>query len=220
MRKQEFVTEYERRTDNSKQIFAQLEEAGYVLLGGGQDATVWGRDEGEVLKVIMPSENKEAAEASFMFFFKLCKRLRGNPHVPRFIGGDESFEINGTPYMQFSMEKLKPLEHSSIAEAAVWIMSDFANMAGMKLSTLVKEAPRNNWFVGYRDSNSTQDTGKEFAEAMQDPSTFASYDKLFKTMQYFYKNGKAQGLGWDLHTENVMQRSDGTVVITDPYYTS
>jgi hypothetical protein len=28
---------------------------------------------------------------------------------------------------------------------------------------------------------------------------------------------KAKGLGWDLHTENAMMRSDGTVVITDPF---
>lgn len=219
MRTAQRVIEYEQGTVNSEKIFAQLEAAGYSVVGGGQDATVWGRDEGTVLKVIMPSENKEAAEKSFMFFLKLCKRLRGNPHVPRFIGGDKSFEINGTPYMQFAMEKLYPLTDGGIAEAAVWLMSDFANMTNMKLATLVKEAPRNNWFSGYRASSATNDIGLEFAKAMQDPATFASYENLFKTMQYFYKNGKAQGLGWDLHTENVMQRSDSTVVITDPFFT-
>ena len=216
MRKQEFVTEYERRTDNKEQIFAQLQDAGYVFLGGGMDATVWGRDEGEVLKVIMPSENKEKAEASFLFFFKLCKRLRGNPHVPRFIGGNESFDINGTPYMQFAMEKLTPLGEGGFAEAAVWLLSDFSDRTGMKLATLVKEVPRNNWFDGYRGAG--DEAAKKFVEAMQDPATFAEYDKLFKTMQYFYTNGRKLGLGWDLHTENCMQRADGTVVITDPFF--
>ena len=219
MRKEEFVIEYERRTDNSKEIFAGLKEAGYTLLGGGQDATVWGRDEGEVLKVIMPSENKEQAEASFMYFFKLCKRLRNNPHVPKFFGGEETFEINGTPYLQFGMERLQPIAEGSFEEAAVWLLSDMATTL-IKWKYLVKELPKTNWFNGYRGEGTGPEMTEKFIEVMQDPVAYASYEKLLKTMQYFWVNGRKQGLGWDLHTENVMQRADGTLVITDPYFNS
>ena len=31
------------------------------------------------------------------------------------------------------------------------------------------------------------------------------------------QNFKGKGLKWDLHGKNAMQRSDGTIVITDPY---
>jgi hypothetical protein len=44
------------------------------------------------------------------------------------------------------------------------------------------------------------------------------YKLLFTTMQMLYMAGKQAGLGWDLHTENVMIRRDGTLVIVDPFY--
>jgi hypothetical protein len=33
-----------------------------------------------------------------------------------------------------------------------------------------------------------------------------------------YHTGSINKIGWDLHTENVMQRKDGTLVIIDPWF--
>jgi hypothetical protein len=38
-------------------------------------------------------------------------------------------------------------------------------------------------------------------------------------MRRLYYLGLGQGLSWDLHVDNVMQRSDGTLVIIDPFFT-
>jgi hypothetical protein len=132
MRKEEFVVEYEKYTDNSKQIFAELEKAGYQYLGGGVDATVWGRDEGEVLKVLMPQNSKADAERGFLTFHKACTAMKNNPHVPRFLENYSVFEINGTDYMQITMERLQPIPNGSIEEAMVWGLSELATVAFIK----------------------------------------------------------------------------------------
>jgi hypothetical protein len=37
-------------------------------------------------------------------------------------------------------------------------------------------------------------------------------------MKLLYQSGKINKFGWDLHTENVMQRSNGELVIVDPWF--
>lgn len=212
MRKEEFVIEYERRTDNSKQIFAELEKAGYTYLGGGMDATVWGKDEGEVLKVLMPSANKAEAEASFLQFVKLCESMPGNPHVPHFVDEYSVFDINGTDYMQVTMERLQPLEKGGIEEAVVWALSDLSTIAFIKWRDVIKHINSPDYWAGFPAA----DEDLNFVTRVA--SEIPAYKKLFETMQFFFVQGRKLGLGWDLHTENVMQRSDGTIVITDPYF--
>lgn len=214
MRTPELVTEYERGTDNSKEIFTQLEQAGYRYLGGGQDATVWGRDEGEVLKVLMPAVNKAAAEASFIQFFDMCTSLKRNPHVPKFFGGHEAFSINGVDYIQITMESLTEIQSSSTQEAIVWALSDLCTDLSVNWKTVIAQISDPEFWRLY--------PGKRNDPAFinQVVSDARHYKKLFATMQFFYQHGTKLGLGWDLHTENAMQRNDGTIVITDPYFTS
>ena len=219
MRKHEFVAEYEQG-DNSEQIFKELKAAGYEYLGGGLDATVWGRDEGEVLKVLMPSENKERAERSFMIFHDACIAMKNNPHVPRFVDEHSVFEINGTEYMQITMERLRPLAEGSFEEAMVWLLSDVASDDYYEdwesLVDLITEP--DSWNGGATD---IMDRMPELTwDRIQHDSNFReTYEGLFSTMRSLYIVAESNDLGWDLHTENVMQRADGTIVITDPFFT-
>lgn len=210
MRKEEFLGEYERRTLNGQEIFNQLQKAGYKMLGGGMDATVWGRDEGEVLKVLMPSENKEDAEMSFLIFHDACQEMKNNPHVPKFIDEYSVFEINGTDYMQVTMEKLYPIPHGSVDEAAVWALSDLCTVPFIKWRDVVAEIEKPEFWSGldFVSNNKIMEIWRDID----------NYQLLFQTMQAFYKIAKSGNIGWDLHSENVMQRADGTLVITDPFY--
>jgi hypothetical protein len=214
MRKQEFVTEYERRTENSDQIFAQLKKAGYQYLGGGVDATVWGRDEGEVLKVLMPQNLKANAERGFLIFHDACVAMKNNPHVPRFLEDYSVFEINGEDYMQITMERLHPIPNNSIEEAMVWGLSELATIAFIKWRDAVKQLIDPGFWSGYDGDI----TSGQIGELMGDSYAIQEYQSLFATMVAFHKVAlKNNGLNWDLHTENVMQRGDGTLVITDPF---
>ena len=212
------VTEYEQGTDNSKQIFAELRRVGYTLIGSGLDATIWGKDEGEVLKVIMPSDNKELAEQSFLKFVNMCQSMPGNPFVPEFIGEHEVFEINGTPYMQITMERLHPIAANSLEEAMAWALSDLCTSPHIKWRDVVELITVDDFWRGYGQPAAA--ITAQVKTALAAPQGQQYYRQLFKTMQTFFVRGRRQGLGWDLHTENVMQRSDGTLVITDPFFTS
>jgi hypothetical protein len=210
MRKQEFVTEYEKYTDNSKQIFAELEKAGYQYLGGGIDATVWGRDEGEVLKVLMPQNAKADAERGFLIFHDACIAMKSSPHVPRFLEEYSVFEINGEDYMQITMERLQPITPGSIEEAIVWGLSDLctADYLSWDDVTMQLEDPS---FWDHLDFMTLDKIDKVVRY-------IDGYEHLFETMRAFYNVAKKNnGINWDLHTENVMQRDDGTLVITDPF---
>ncbi len=198
------LTEYESGTDNSAQIFAKLKSLGYERLGSGQDATVWSKDENSVIKILMPSDKPHQAENGFITFYDFCQQHKDLPNLPKFvdIGGAHHtvFEINGQPYRQIAMERLVPIK--GLEERMVWMLSDFANT-------------RANWDqTKVKITELDQDIGKMFS----DPKFNADYALLFSTMQVLCLIGKSNGLGWDLHTENVMQRRDGTLVIVDPFY--
>jgi hypothetical protein len=214
MRKAEFVTEYERGTDNSEQIFAQLEDAGYEYLGGGIDATVWGRDEGEVLKVLMPQNAKADAERGFLIFHDACIAMKNNPHVPRFLDDYSVFEINGEDYMQITMERLQPIPTNTIEEAMVWGLSELATVAFIKWSDVDDQLGDPEFWRHYAGEVTLDEIGR----TLGDSQAMSEYKSLFATMLAFHKIlMKNNGLNWDLHTENVMRRDDGTLVITDPF---
>lgn len=209
MRKEEFLGEYDRGAATDE-IFRQLEQAGYQYLGGGQDATVWGRDEGEVLKVLMPSRLKETAEKSFMIFHDACQAMQDNPHVPQFIDQASVFEINGVDYMQISMERLQPIGEGTDSQLIVWALSDLCTNSAWADVAAQLEDPE-FW-------SSIPDITIERIENLLYHIDLEDCRALFDTMQTFYRIAQQNNLGWDLHTENVMQRSDGTLVITDPFF--
>lgn len=209
MRKEEFLSEYNQGADTDE-IFRQLEQAGYQYLGGGQEATVWGRDEGEVLKVLMPSHIKETAEKSFMIFHDACQAMGSNPHVPRFIDQASVFEINGVDYMQISMERLEPIGEGTDSQLIVWALSDLCTNTTWDNVAVQLEDPE-FW-------SSIPDITLERIESLLYHIDLGDCRELFNTMQAFYRIAQQYDLGWDLHTENVMQRTNGTLVITDPFY--
>ncbi len=217
------LNEYEQNTDNSKQIFAKLQQLGYKKLGGGQDATVWSKDENSVIKILMPSTHKEEAEKGFLFFYDICKENQSNPHLPKFIdiGGAHHtvFELNGVPYRQIAMERLSPIKSGSFEELLVWNLSDLATIAFIKWKDVLKQLTSpSGWAGAERTRISTNMPALVKNKFQTEPNFEEEIHNLFSTMQDLQLQGKQHGLGWDLHTENIMQRKDGTLVIVDPYF--
>lgn len=220
---EEELTEYEHGTSNSKKIFAKLQSLGYEKLGSGQDSTVWAKDENHVIKILMPSRTipgpAQDAERGFLTFYSFCKDRPELPNLPKFIdiGGEHHtvFELDGVPYRQIAMEKLQPIKNGSFEESMVWILSDLANI----------RAPWNNVVSMLKKPDTWGDDPKMSSmpelvtEKLADPAVYKQYGILYQTMSRLYHLGLKNGLGWDLHTENVMQRRDGTLVIVDPYFT-
>ena len=220
MRANEFTTEttiqeYNADSDASKQIVAKLKQLGYTLLGSGADATVWTKDEGSVIKILMPSDYTSADDA-FLLFYEFCQKHK-SPFLPKFIniGGAHHtvFELNGEQYRQIAMEKLTPLPSGSFMEKMVWALSDLAAVPFMKWTNVRQQAKSNEF---WQDFPTKGDHASEVAQQFANPQVEKQYASLFSIMQQLWQIGQQHGHGWDLHTENVMVRGN-IPVITDPY---
>jgi hypothetical protein len=181
---------------------------------------VWSKDDASVIKILMPSDKPYNAENGFLTFYDFCQQHKDLPNLPKFIdiGGAHHtvFTLNGTSYRQIAMERLLPIPNNSFEEAMVWILSDFADKR-ISWKVLVNGLTQNDWTNGLESTIGVQ--AVETVSTLQhDPQFNASYGLLFATMQLLNQVGKQAGLGWDLHTENVMIRRDGTLVIVDPFY--
>lgn len=224
MRAIEFITEsslqeYDAGSEDSKQIINKLNQLGYKMLGSGVDATVWAKDEGTVIKILMPSYDYKVSESAFLAFYEFCKKHKNSPYLPKFIdiGGvhHSVFELNGQEYRQIAMEKLAPIDGGSFMEKMVWALSDLATVPFIKWNDVKKQLLSSEFWVDFPNQG---DHATEINTAFTNPQVESEYATLFATMQQLWQFGRQQGLGWDLHTENVMQRNN-IPVITDPYST-
>lgn len=192
--------------DVGKFINAALKKAGYKFIGKGYDAQVWMKDEGTVVKILMPESQENEAIDSFKAFYTFVKK-NPSPNLPIFkkVDGREVFRftIKNKPYMQFGMEQLYPIKEGSLDEWVVWMMADLS-AKGM------------DWD---KAKDEMADDKDDFAEKFkaQNTSKMNEYKSLYTTLLKLYKAGMKKGYGWDPHTENVMQRKDGTLVVTDPW---
>jgi len=215
------ITEYDNSATNHK-VYAKLRELGYMKLGSGQDATVWAKDEHSVIKILMPTNGSiSAADKSFLSFYSFCKAHATNPFLPKFIdvGGENHavFTLNRVSYRQIAMERLRPIKHNSFEEAMVWLLSDLCDSNRSWAEVVDTLSDPESW-----ENPSTPIMSKMpqlVLSKLKNTQVNAEYQLLFTTMQVLFKAGRFEGQGWDLHTENVMQRKDGTLVIVDPYYT-
>jgi hypothetical protein len=199
--------------DLNKLVKNKLKAAGYKFIGSGYDAQVWMKDEGTVVKILMPKDDNSAHE-TFKTFYKLSKKLDA-PNLPKFkkIDGEEvyNFSINNQPFVQYGMEQLHPLKKGSLDEYVVWMLADYAAKQ-LDWADVVDSIGKDSGKGYYPNAEKLQ---KEFAA--QDSRKVKEYQLFYNTLRMLHKVGMKRGYGWDPHTENIMQRGDGTLVITDPY---
>jgi hypothetical protein len=227
MRAHEFtnLNEAEADTPNAEEIFHRLRQAGYSPLGDGQESEVWSRDEGTVIKILMPAysddpfdKRKRAmdmAEKSFKVFYNFCQAHTNLPCLPKFkeIGGVHHalFKLGRNYYRQIAMEKLKKIPNGSFQEYMVWLLGDSASTkcSWSDMTELMIEPP-DEW--GGRDFSTNVNA------MLRDKYQSAMYAQLFACLQELYGEAIHNNIGFDLHTENCMMRSNGDLVITDPFY--
>jgi len=201
------VTEYERDTPRAEKIQQTLTRAGYRMLGGGAEATAWGREDGPVIKVIMPSEGSgtDLAMKSFLRFYKLTRK-KPSLHWPRFqalrdeagrVSDFAEFTIDGKKYVQIGVERLAELSYGESE-----IIEDMANSIQQGWSL-------EKWAFRYMDWYKQEYPQEIRALKSQLPTLWAAMKTAY---------GKTGGnYLWDLHGGNAMKRRDGTIVITDPF---
>jgi len=201
------VTEYEQDTPRAEKIQRTLSRAGYRMLGGGVESTAWGREDGPVIKVIMPSggSGTDLAMKSFLRFYKLTRK-KPSKHWPRFqprrdeagrVSDFAEFTIDGRPYVQISIERLEELSGGESE-----IIEDMA-------TAIEQGRSLKQWAKAYMDYYREDYPQEIRALKSQLPTLWAAMETAY---------GKTGGnYVWDLHGGNAMKRRDGTIVITDPF---
>lgn len=218
------VDEAEEGTVESRKIVQTLRSAGYSQLGSGADSTVWAKPgSGQVLKIIMPeSESISKAAYTFKKFVSFCLKHQDIECLPKFIpvGKDyyAEFRLGSKTYIQLFMEQLFPIKRNSFAEGLIWLFSDFVSrdVSWEAVNELLGRTLTWSEYNG-RLANRCTEMWVRLSEKGNE-ELYARYQLLYTVMILLYRTGKINKMYWDLHTENVMQRADGTLVIIDPWF--
>ena len=209
------IDEADSKSKYAREITTKLQNAGYAKIGSGADATVWAKDESHVIKILMPDDPSSQAEKVFQKFYEFCQTHPKLSCVPKF-NEVNTIDIGGKDYTQIEMEKLTPIVNNTFEEAMVWALSDMVD-TNMSWGEAVKELLNPNTWNG--GSTRVMRKMPEFVrQRMNLPGFISTYSQLYEVMKQLYQTGQINKFGWDLHTENVMQRSNGQLVIIDPWF--
>jgi hypothetical protein len=188
-------------SDHDSGIRKALEKKGYKFLGAGVDQMAYLEPStGYILKIFGTQGGKDFSQDQKMFFkfAKFCMKHQDNPFLPRFYGY-ESFEFKGKTYLQIRTEQLfknKNLQHA--------------------VSELGDELKRDT-MRGYRHPDSAgwmKEIKKTILKTVKTPDRL---ELLIQTLKTLYLKGSKNKYRWDLHSDNIMVRKDGTPVINDPW---
>lgn len=199
-------------------IRKELHNKGYQYLGGGIDKQAYLEPgTGQVLVIFGYSKWAKGGsdfsvdQRMFVDWAKYCKKNQANPHLPRFSDW-ASFDYQGKRYLQIRMEPLQEL-------------SDYLKMLVVDLEEVAKYS-RSNPKTAYKKianfaNHNLLDAGEiddlDHKEVVKRLGGEQAAYALLKTVYDVKKFGKQHGFNIDLHGGNYMQRSDGTIVVNDPF---
>jgi len=95
-----------------KMLNDYMQKLGYSYIGHGTDAHVFAKEEGPVVKVLIP-ENGDISTAKnpFLAFLNYCEKNANNPHLPKFIETTKQpIQLGSEKFDQVVMERLEELD--------------------------------------------------------------------------------------------------------------
>ena len=208
-----------------KEIVGHLKSLGYEHIGSGADARVWAKEASYVIKILMPDRPNGAAEHVFKKFYEFCESNPTLTCLPVF-NEVNTIDIAGEDYIQIDMERLSPIAKFSFDEAVIWYFSDFVQAQDPWNAVDYALGLADTWEDYFGTRKDKTKLAAEFANAWQslsgsdgkNPQKLQELKTLYKVLSMLYSTGKINKFGWDVHTENVMQRGNGELVITDPWF--
>jgi hypothetical protein len=207
-------------------IVKTLVDKGYKKIGKGVDQVVFLEpNTGLILKIFGTSKGKSGssteltnAQKSFKTFYDLSKADPGNEYLPQ-IMGYEPFIFNGKPYLQIRMERLFEFKGPGVDDWNV-VLADMAEAIerGEKYDAF--------WKSAFMNTNRIPLVHKRIRlmlkqESMQQLVLHVGEEglrKLWSTIEMLKRVAKKNGYNLDLHEGNFMLGSDGTPVISDPFF--
>lgn len=192
-----------------------LRDKGYRYLGSGVDKQAW-LEPGTGQVLIIFGYRKGVADFSpdqrmFIDWIKYCNQNKSNPHLPRFTGF-ESFQFQGKNYIQARMERLNEVP-ARIKELVSYLESAADHMGNKDFDAALKRLT----FAGNWDDEADEfkyDTVEQIVDFLGGADRTAN---LLNTVHQVKQFSRQHGYSLDLHSGNYMQRSNGTIVVNDPF---
>lgn len=192
-----------------------LQDKGYEYLGSGVDKQAW-LEPGTGQVLIVFGYRKGVADFSpdqrmFIDWITYCNKNKNNPHLPRF-SGFESFQFQGKNYIQARMERLNEVP-ARIKELVSYLDHAADHMGAKDFDAALKRLT----FAGNYDEEADEfryDTVEQIVDFLGGPDRAAN---LLNTVHQVKQFSRQHGYSLDLHSGNYMQRSNGTIVVNDPF---
>ena len=211
MRAQEFELDEYGSVHNN--IRRDLEQKGYKYISSGIDKNVFrepGTGEIYIVFGYRPGiKGFSPDQLMFRDWIKYCNQHQDNPHLPRF-SGLESFKYRGETYLQSRMEPLQEVPEK--VRHLLGYLEDVA-FSGPNMMQAIRNLNQESYYSDEENEHVMYQV-RQIVEYLGGPQ--AAYS-LMRTVQAVMQFGKQHGFRIDLHSGNYMQRSDGTIVVNDPF---
>jgi hypothetical protein len=190
---------------------------GYKKLGQGAESVVYEKDAGNVIKIIVPETGDQTSgRNAHEYFLKFCEADE-NPHLPRFKESPAPLVLDGEEFKQIMMEKLFPVTDIFTNEILAILAGDDPNSSSYARYKTWKD-------VLHQELHDYKSHGTEWLSDNAADLSWPTDAQLTKKFGAFFTIAKKlfdeSPYRWDLHANNVMQRSNGVLVIADPLFGS
>lgn len=204
----------EMSTDIHGGIRTALKQKGYKYINSGVDKQVWRDPNTDQVLIIFGTGkgikgwNFTMEQRMFLNWINYCNKNQKNKHLPKF-SGVESFKFRNQPYLQARMEPL----HEITGDKKIlvrWLDRYIKPGNNLNFDLLIRQLINTfNQLEEYQIADA-----KKIIEMLGGKSDAF---KLMQTVQNVSKFATKYGYHLDLHSGNYMQRSDGTIVVNDPW---
>jgi len=208
------IDEAEMGTAYARNISQEFRKLGYKKIGSGADSTVFAKEAGYVIKILMPEDPGSRAVEVFKKFYEFCLQHQDLKCLP-VINEYNTIDVLDKEYIQIDMERLFPIRKNTFSEAMVWYLSDYVSNDIAWPAVKAELSNPDKWEESHWPSHADKIANKVKNLTADQEQTWS---ELYSVMSMLFKTGRINKLGWDLHTENVMQRKNGDLVIIDPWF--
>jgi|LakMenE01Jun11ns_1017448.scaffolds.fasta_scaffold9907661_2 predicted RNA binding protein YcfA (HicA-like mRNA interferase family) len=196
-------------------ISQALAKKGYKYLGGGIDKQAYLEPgTGQVLIVFgyrKGHDNFSPDQRMFIDWINYCNANKDNAHLPQF-SGFESFQFGGKNYIQARMEPLRELP-----DEVGYVVAHLDEVVKKKKTDYKKELQTISQFATHSSAEEDNSTYYELEDIVQYLGGEQAAINLLTTVYKVKKFARQHNFSIDLHRGNYMARSDGTIVVNDPF---
>jgi len=186
-----------------KYLGSGIDKQAYLEPGTGQVLIIFGYRKGQ--KDFSPDQRM------FINWINYCNAHQNNPHLPRF-SGFESFKFQGKNYIQARMEPLQELP-----DEIGYLVGHADEVIKKRKKDYKKELKTMSQYAMHTFNDEGGGTWYELKDVVKHLGGKKAAVNLLNTVYDVKRFGRKQGYTIDLHKGNYMRRSDGTIVVNDPF---